>query len=188
MQESSRAFIEGWHDVFGLPEGARGVLPRDESRPAWFRDGRALTDLRDPVSGPGDVSLEAGYQWLNSDAAAISSRVTAAAPIGRRAQLLGNGAWDFGLDLRGRQALGRRGALHWQAGATHLGASGPLARGQTDWVAAASGSVAYGVWRGLFLKGQVDAHTGVYASQTDLLGSAVILTLGGVPVCLPLAA
>ncbi len=173
------SFIDGWHDAVALPEGARVFLPRDEFRLTWFRDGRTLVDLREPVSGLGDVSLEAGYQWLDSNAAAISFWVTAEAPTGSRAKLLGNGEWDFGLHLAGRHAFGSRGAVHWQAGATRPGAGGPLASLQKDWAASASGSIEYGVWRGLFLKAQVDAHTAVFESEADLLGSAVILTLGG---------
>lgn len=173
------SFIDGWHDVFGLPEGARVFLPRDEFRLAWFRDGRALLDLREPVSGLGDVSLEAGYQWVTSHETAISVWATAEAPTGSRTKFLGNGEWDLGLSLNGRHALGSRSAVHWQVGGTRLGAGGPLAPWQKEWVAYLSGSIEYGVWRGLFLKAQVDAHTAAYESQADLLGSAVILTVGG---------
>lgn len=173
------SFIDGWHEAFGMPEGARAFLPRDGFRLAWFRDGRALVDLREPVSGLGDVSLEAGYQWLDSDDAAISLWLTFEAPTGNRAKLLGNGTWDFGLALSGRHAAGSRGAIHWQAGSTRLGTGGPLARWQKEWIASGSASIEYGVWRGLFLKAQVDAHTAAYDSQADLLGSAVILTVGG---------
>lgn len=173
------SFIDTWHDTFGMPEGARVFLPRDQFRLAWFRDGQPLVDLREPVGGIGDIALDLGYQLRRDEGDRLSFWMTVEAPTGSRRDLLGNGAWDVSLSLVGSHSFGTRGTAFWQAGATYLGSDGPLAPWRKEWVGALSGSIEYGVWRNLFLKAQVDAHTAAYDSELDLLGSATILTVGG---------
>ena len=36
------SFIDGWHDVFGLPEGARPILERNQFRIAYARDSQVV--------------------------------------------------------------------------------------------------------------------------------------------------
>jgi len=171
-------FIDGWHDAFGMPEGARVFLPRDDFRLAWFRDGKTLIDLREPVGGMGDLVLQAGFQLLRGEDSSVALWLSAEGPTGDEEQLLGNGAWDFALNVSGAHAFSSRGTLHWQAGGSYLGSGGPLKAYQKDWAGSVMGSFEYGVWRGLFLKGQIDAHTAAYRSKVQFLGPAVILTLG----------
>lgn len=172
------SFIDSWHDTFGMPQGTRDALPRDQFRLAWFRNGEVL-DLREPLGGIGDIALDLGYQLHRSARHRLSLWATVEAPTGARRKLLGNGAWDASLSLAASHAFGTRGTVFWQAGSTYFGSGGPLAPWQKDWVGAVSGAIEYGVWRRLFLKTQVDAHTAAYDSRLELLGPAVILTVGG---------
>src|SRR5690606_20451954 len=59
------AFIDSWHDFFGLPSGARARLPQDQFRIAYFRDGVLRTDISSSSSGLADVSLDFGYSLLS---------------------------------------------------------------------------------------------------------------------------
>lgn len=172
------SFIDGWHDAFDMPEGARIFLPRDEFRLAWFRNNHPLVDLREPVAGIGDVALDLGYQLYSSPRGQLAVWTTVEAPTGSERDWLGNGAWDYSVAFAGSHAIGHRTAFSWQAGATYLGA-GPLERWQKQWAGAASATIEYGIWRGLFLKAQLEGHTAAYDSRLDLLGSAVLLTAGG---------
>ncbi len=53
------AAIESWHDTFGLPEGGRDQLSRDDYRYAYVRDGALVFDINDGANTVGDIRLSA---------------------------------------------------------------------------------------------------------------------------------
>ncbi|HEY1075585.1 MAG TPA: DUF3187 family protein [Fontimonas sp.] len=53
------AAIESWHDTFGLPDGGRKQLPRDDYRYAYARDGVLQFDVNQGASTVGDIRLGA---------------------------------------------------------------------------------------------------------------------------------
>lgn len=172
-------FIDGWHETFGMPEGPRPLLPRDQFRLAYLRNGQMRLDMRKSVSGVGDVFLEAGYQWWQTDRSTAAFWLSVEAPTGSAHTLLGDGAWDAGAHAAGKLMTGARGTVHWQLGMTRSGSGRYLSEWQKDWTASGLAAFEYGVWRGLQLKAQLDLHSAPYDSDAEFLGAAVILTAGG---------
>lgn len=66
-------FIDDWHDVFGLPEGARPILERDRFRIAYSRDNLMLLDVTSSSSGLGDASLDLGYSLFATRGSAATA-------------------------------------------------------------------------------------------------------------------
>ena len=54
--------IEGWHDVFGLPQGGRDKNPNDRINLLYEKSGTVVIDSQQPSEGVGDIQLASGYQ------------------------------------------------------------------------------------------------------------------------------
>lgn len=54
--------IEGWHDVFALPQGGREESARDRYRYRYQRDGETLLDAESGGTNLGDVQVGAGMR------------------------------------------------------------------------------------------------------------------------------
>lgn len=172
-------FIDRWHRTLGLPEGARKFLERDQFQIGYLRGGQTVLNRREPLQGFGDLTIEAGRQIWKSARSSGTLWLSVEAPTGNENTLLGNGAWDAGIRLSGRNMLGKRSTAYWQAGITRMGRGGPLAEWQNDWIVSGTGTYEFAVTQALHFKGQIDAHSASYKSGVDFLGSATILTIGG---------
>lgn len=172
-------FIDGWHRILGLPEGARKFLERNQFQIGYLREGQTVLNLREPMRGFGDLTLEGGRQLWKSARSSGSVWLSVEAPTGNETRLLGNGTWDAGLRLSGRNTLGGRSTAYWQAGITRVGHGGALAAWQNEWILSGTGTYEFTVTPALRFKAQIDAHTAPYKSGVDFLGSATILTVGG---------
>ncbi len=172
-------FIDGWHEALGLPAGARKFLERNQFQVGYLRNGQALVNFREPVKGFGDVVIEGGYRLRRTADSSVALWLTLEAPTGDEQHLLGNGAWDAGLQIAGRNSLSSRSTVYWQVATTYLGTSHYLAPWQKHWAVSTSGTFEYAAWRNLHVKAQIDAHSALYESDVDFLGNAVVLTVGG---------
>lgn len=173
-------FIDGWHDFFGLPEGARPVLPRNQFTIDYTRGG--LITLADQPSreGLGDVSLDLGYQWLSTPHASVAAWLSVKLPTGDSEDFNGSGATDLSLTLAGERRFGDTWSAFGQLSATALGEGDLLPDQQRDFVVSAMAGIGVNVWRGLDLKLQFDAHTAAFDDTAlDYLDDTVILTVGG---------
>jgi hypothetical protein len=172
-------FIDGWHALLGLPEGARKFLERDQFQIGYVRGAQTILNRREPMQGLGDIVLEGGYQVWQSQRSSGAFWLSLEAPSGSESKLLGNGTWDAGIRLSGRNTLSARNSAYWQAGATLMGSGGPLMQWQKDWAFSGSGTYDFSATPALHLKAQIDAHSALYKSGVDFLGKATILTVGG---------
>jgi hypothetical protein len=172
-------FIDGWHKALGLPEGARQFLERDQFQIGYLRDSRTVLNRRAPAQGFGDVVLEGGYQVWKSQHGSGALWVSMEAPTGSESKLLGNGTWDTGVRLAGRNDLSARNTAYWQVGATRMGRGGALAPWQNAWVFTGTGTYEFAATPSLHLKAQLDVHSAPYRSDVNFLGKAAILTVGG---------
>jgi hypothetical protein len=172
-------FIDGWHRALGLPEGARIFLERDQFQVGYLRGSQTVLNRREPSQGLGDITLEAGRQVWKSPRASGAFWISLDAPTGSEGKLLGNGSWDAGVRLAGRNELSARNTAYWQIGATRMGRGGVLSQWQNDWAVSATGTHEFSATPSLHLKMQVDVHSALYKSGVDFLGEAAILTVGG---------
>ena len=54
--------IEGWHDIFGLPQGGRDKNPNDQINLLYEKSGTIVIESQQPSEGIGDIQLATGYQ------------------------------------------------------------------------------------------------------------------------------
>ena len=91
--------IDDWHALFGLPDGIRDELPRDELRYAYVNAAGDAFDFRDGAGGLGDIRLSAGYRLRQDEGGSLSLRAAVELPTGDEGKLTGNGAADYSLGI-----------------------------------------------------------------------------------------
>ncbi len=174
------SFIDGFHDAFGLPEGARPRQPRDALHVRYQRDGITLFDQRVSSEGIGETSLDVGYQLQAAPDSALTAWVSLKAPTARERSLRGSGAVDVSLSLSGERRWGDRWDAFGQVSVTALGDGDLLPRQQRDFVASGMVGASVRLIAGLHAKLQLDAHSAVFeGSDLDYLGEVAILNIGG---------
>jgi hypothetical protein len=174
------AFIDDWHDLFGLPEGARLDLPADEMHIYYGSQGTPELDIHDSHSGIADITVGAGYELVESPAGAASLWLTVELPSGSAEDLTGNEAVDASLAMAADRRLGGTWRSYGQVGVTRIGATDLLRSVQKEWVWSALAGVGWQATPSLALKLQIDAHSAAYdAEGLDYFGEAMILTVGG---------
>ena len=173
------SFIDSWHDFFGLSEGARPILPKDQTNIVYARNGVRQLDMRSSASGLADIQAALGYSIHASTDSALMAWLSVELPTGDEDRLTGNGATDVSLLLSAQHRLSERWSAFGQVAGTWLGESDLLPLEQDSVVWSAMAGVSVRAWRGLSLKAQVDAHTAAYDSGLDFLSEAVVLTVGG---------
>lgn len=171
-------FIDGWHDAFGLPDGARSELPSDDFNITYASSLRGFS-MTSSASGLADIQAALGYDVLTSMTSSLSAWLSVKLPTGDADKLTGSGATDVSLILAGERGLDDRWSVFGQTGVTWLGDGDVLPYRQNSVVWSGLAGLSGRVWRGLSLKAQIDAHTAAFDSNLDFLGEAVVLTLGG---------
>ena len=172
--------IDGWHDFFGLPEGARAAMPTDRIRIAYARDGAVLLDTDASAAGLGDLSLDFGRTLHATSSAAAALWLNIKLPSGDADRLTGTGATDVSLAIAADRKLGEDWSVFGQAAVTWLGDGERLPAQQRDIVWSGFAGVGWRAWRGLQLKAQLDAHSAVFdETDLDFLSDALVLTVGG---------
>jgi len=172
-------FIDGWHDAFGLPDGARSELPPDAIDITYIRDRSQRLDMRSSASGLADIQASLGYDVAASEASALSAWLSVKLPTGDADKLTGSGATDVSFSLAGERRLDTDWSLFGQASVTWLGEGDLLSYRQRSVVWSGLAGLSGRVWRGLSLKAQLDAHTAAFDSDLDFLNEAIVLTVGG---------
>ena len=171
--------IDSWHDFFGLPEGARAIMPTDRIRVA-YASGAVLLDVQSSQSGLGDISLDFGRSLYDTTSGAVAAWLSVKVPSGDADRLTGSSAADVSLAIAGEHRLGEDWSAFGQAGVTWLGDGERLSAQQSSVAWSALVGIGWNAWRGLDLKAQLDAHSAVFDDAAlDFLGEALVLTVGG---------
>ncbi len=177
------SLIEGWHRFWGLPDGGRPEVPRNQLAYQYSRFGQRLVDLQKPTEGVGDIQFKAAYSLISNEQREIALAGNLSAPTGDANKLTGSGATQLSVTLAASEnhlfdsddfsATANLGVLRIQDGDIQ-----GLAYKDSVWFGSAELSFAPAQdWR---LKLQLDAHTAFYHSALRELGSdSVQLLLGG---------
>ncbi|WP_293000511.1 DUF3187 family protein [Nevskia sp.] len=161
--------IEGWHDLFNLPNGGRETRPRRQTNYRYTRNGQTLVDVTDSTNGIGDVELSAGFA-IRDD---FAFRALAKVPTGRGNRLqggnLGGAVWfDFDPFSDSARWFG-----YVSGGVSYNGDADLLAGQQKKLVGLGGAGAGYRVLRRLSLVAQFNAHTPLYkGSSIDALSRA----------------
>lgn len=172
-------FIDGWHDAFGLPDGARSQLPSDDINITYVGDGWRQLSARSSFSGLADIQASLGYDAVASETSSLTAWLNVKLPTGDADKLTGSGATDVSFILAGERRLGNRWSAFGQASITWLGDGDLLPAKQRSFVWSGLAGLSWQAWRGLSLKTQLDAHTAAFDSDLDFLNEAIVLTVGG---------
>jgi hypothetical protein len=173
-------FIDRWHDIFGLPEGARPSLPEDALRLFYRRDGSVRLDSSSAaMQGLGDVSIELGRTLISTQESAVTGWIGLKLPTGDAEDFTGSGSVDVDVTIAAQRRFAGRWQVFGQVAGTWLGDGDRLVELQRNWMWSASAGVSARAIGSLTLTLQVDAHSAVFDSDLDFLGDAVALSIGG---------
>jgi hypothetical protein len=173
-------FIDNWHQVFGLPNGSRNRLPKDQFLIEYTDSGTTLLRLDESTSGIGDIPVSVGYQLHASDSRSVAAWLTVKAPTGDASDLTGSGAADIALSLAMQSQVSDSWELFGQINGTWLGKGDLLPTLQKNAVWSGLAGVTWNPWRGLDLTVQLEGNSTVFdGGGTQLSGDAVVLTFGG---------
>lgn len=177
------ALIDGWHGLFGLPEGGRERALRNEIDYRIDYRGTSRVRIDDATDGVGDGRVWVGYRAHQAPDRAVALRGMVKLATGEADQLTGSGATDLALwlevaDTRTLTGLGV--AVSLMAGVSRLGEGDLLPGAQRDWVASGHLGLHYPLVSWLTLRAQLDAHSELIdVDVPELGGGAVLGTLGG---------
>lgn len=175
------SFIDGWHDFFGFPDGARDDRPRDLLEFAYIDSGARRVDLTRSTSGLGDLRFVAGYRLPGSDSLAL--RFGLKLPTGDDESLLGSGGTDVTVGIAGgsRSLFGSSNwSSFYSAHAAWLGEPRYLADLHESIVLQGAAGLSWQALERLSLTVQGFVRSAHYDSRIEMLGdTAVSVTVGG---------
>lgn len=173
------SLIDGWHDLWGMPDGGRNQVPRDRLD---FRYASALSgfELGDSSGGVGDITLALNRALYRDDSWQLGAGLGYKFASGRERDFLGSGAGDaFALLRASRAAPGSRFSWQGQAGYLRAGRSDLLGAAQERDLWFAGVGVDWAWLDSLSLLLQLDSHSApLDSSLTALGGTALLLTAG----------
>lgn len=173
--------VDGWHSLFGLPDGGRDNRPEGDLVFQAADSGGVFYHLDQGTRGWGDLKIAAGRRLGARGRFVLTGTVKL--PTGDDRMLAGSGSADWavtllrhaGAELRGRPAGG-----YWGLGAVAPGRADRIVFEQNDLVPVA---VVGGGWRVLpriGVRAQLDVHAPFYDTRLEELGqTSVQATLGG---------
>ncbi len=174
------SLIDSWHDFWGMPDGGRPDVDRDQLDYRYARPG-ANFDLRDDASGAGDATLAVNYSFYRDESS------TAALSLGYKFgsadedKFLGSGDDDVFLALRfsGEQLADLPLIWHGQLGYVRAGKAGFLGPYQERDLWFAGLALDWAVSERFSVLAQIDAHSAPLDSELTALGEdALLLALG----------
>ncbi|MDP9140742.1 MAG: DUF3187 family protein [Pseudomonadota bacterium] len=151
--------IESWHDTFGLPNGGREQLPRDDYRYVYERNGQTVFDIDGGDSTVGDLRLSAARCGDGGGCL----RALLQLPVADEDELLGGG---LGVAFWYEQAYALDSTQRWTgviaAGLSAQRAIGPLESLQREVVPFGWASIGYAVTDRVDAGLQFYAHAPLY--------------------------
>ena len=173
--------VDGWHSVFGLPDGGRNGRPEDELEFRMTGSAGQPFALTARDRGIGDVVLSVGKAFGRDAGFTVRGSVKVA--NGDESLLAGSGSTDWMLTVlrtRAVQLRRRSAGFFWGGGIVRLGSARHVPFAAED--AAVTGLVGGGIAVAprLGFKAQVEVHTPFYDSPLEEIGqTAVQVSLGG---------
>ncbi len=176
-------FIDGFHDLFGLPDGGRDAVPRDRLDYRLVNGGETRVQLDDATGDVGDVRGWLGYRLHAGEGRQAVLRGMVKAPTGRVPELSGSEGTDLALTLElvdGRLLEAAGVTLTLMGGVSVLGKDELPGTPHEDLVWSGHLGLHYPLTGNLVLRAQLDGHSDVIDVGTRQFGGATLQgTLGG---------
>lgn len=172
--------IDEWHGFFGLPDGKRPFVTRDQYDVQYSDNTQTLVRLDEASSALGDIQIAVARSLVESSDTTISLWGSLKLPTGNEDKLTSNGATDVAAWLAVNQRLSENWVINLNGGAVMLGANSykniPLA----DYALYGHVMLGWLASESIKLKVQLQGHTSYYEqSQLNVLGDIYILSFGG---------
>ena len=158
--------IEGWHDVFGLPQGGRDDAPQDRFMIS-YQGGNDSLGLDQKDQGIGDVSLFLDKQLIDQSDKKIKAGVKLKLPSGDEQQLFGSAGYGLSINLNGINRLHSNWHLFGAMGFNYLEEGDVLPARQERFVATATAGIGWRINPNFNLSAQLNFNSKVY-DKTDL--------------------
>lgn len=178
------AFIEDWHDAFGLPQNGRDVMAHNQLAFRYTRDGTDRVRITRATAGLGDARIGAALQLARAADGDndLAVRMSLKLATGDSASLHGSGAADLAVWLS--TACGQcDGRFSWYGGGglLWLGSGDVLPEQQRRGAAFGSAGLHWRALTALTLTAQLDAHSRFYddSGLRPLNAVSAQLVLGG---------
>jgi len=177
--------IDGWHEFFGLPDGARDSRPTDELEFRYRVDGASTVDEQRSTNGFGDLRLIGGYRLADTERWRSALRFGLKLPTGDAGKLHGSGSVDVSVGLAGNHdQLGSSGrwSAFWRLHAVWLGEPKYLSRIYEEFVLTGAGGVSWQASPSFGLTVQASGRSALYDSQVDAIGEPAFALIVGAHV------
>jgi hypothetical protein len=173
--------IENWHDLFGLPDGDREEVPRDQLLYGYDGAGAGFVHT-DTAGGLGDASVSLVKTVWGNPRAALSLRGKVKFATGDEDDWLGSGSEDYSLGLNATVAPAPQSDWLWhgQLGYTRAGKIDRLGDIQERNLWFAGLGMEWRAWETLHLKLQLDAHAAPADSRLEQIGDPAVMLSAGV--------
>lgn len=175
-------FIEGWHSVWGLPDGGRPHYRARQLQFLYQRNNRTELNIDSAKAGFGDVQLRIANQLLQTAQDNIALIASINLPTGDDAHLTGSGGTNASVSMAATHSawLDLPLTLSGNIGVQTLPQSGVLSDRQKKSVWFGGAEIAWAAaseWR---LRAQINLHSAIYDSALTSLGAtSTQLLLGG---------
>jgi hypothetical protein len=184
------ANVDGFHDLFGFPEGDRPTQGQDELFFALNQNGQNQFLLDSSGGDLGDIQLNTRLLLTRPDPKArqLSLYGGVKLPTGDQSKLTGSGAADYSLGLGYSDPLllqRFRMTVSANAGILWLGNGDVLEEQQKQTVGFGGLQLALAATRRLTLLAQIQAASAYYDSSLDILGGTTVQLSFGADVSWP---
>jgi len=118
--------IEGWHDLFGLPEGRRESNPNDQLNIQYIKNGQTIFLQSTAENDVGDIEVSLSYHLAGDEKRSTELSVGIELPTGSVDSNSGNEATDIALWLSHQRAVTDLTNLYGLIAYSRLGKGGQL--------------------------------------------------------------
>lgn len=172
-------FIDGWHGLFGLPEGIRPQTPDNDLMYAYEKNGVQVFQFEESKSGLGDIQLAMGLDLGAIGKPGSSSylsrlpwhlKFNLKVPTGDIEKLTGSGNIDVGAGLGVRSPGGSK--IDWwlETGVVWPGDVDIVGLDSSAQIYYYNGAVAWRLLANLDVLLQLAGHTSLYDTNVNMLG------------------
>jgi len=172
--------IDEWHGFFGLPDGKRPFIERNQYGVQYSYQSQTLVDLNESSSTLGDIQIAVARSLIANQSTTMSLWSSLKLATGNEDKLTGSGATDFSAWLAVNQRLSENWVMNLNTGAVILGASDYKNIPLSDYALYGHIMLGWAVSENINLKVQLQGHSSYYEqSQLNILGDAYLLSFGG---------
>jgi len=172
--------IDEWHGFFGLPDGKRPFVTRDQYGVQYSNNSQTVIRLDEASTALGDIQIAIARSLLENSDTTISLWGSLKLPTGNADKLTGNGATDVSAWLALNQRLSENWVINLNSGAVMLGANSYKNMPLADYALYGHIMLGLAASENINLKVQLQGHSSYYEqSQLNVLGNVYILSFGG---------